>query len=455
LIPPVADPTDRLGNELAKARQSADLAALAVKDVPALLGANGVRHYFVAFLTPAETRGLDGFIGAYGELDADHGHVTLVRSGQATSLTANPGPGLHLIGPADYVSRYGAFKPQDNFEDLTYSPDFPSVEQEIAGLYPQVGGDRVDGVLALDPYALAALLTFTGPISVPGLNTQLTPANAAHVLLSGQYMTAEASAISNIQRHDFLQSALAVAFHRLTAGSLPAPETVATTLSPQAHHGRLLFWSSHPTDQPLLNRLGLEGAFPRPGPSSDVLAVTVANAANNKIDEYLGERILDSVHYDPVSGKVASTVTINLENSAPNHGLPKQVIGSYSGSGLLPGTNYTWLSVYSPFGAAGAWVDGRQVASPGWIPELGVRAYSMFVTIPAHTTVTVTLAFEGNVNPGRSYRIDLRLQPLVTMPTVSVSVTPSAGWADSGGQPENWGAGPDVVQQHLWRYHRS
>ena len=174
-----------------------------MKDAPALLGADGVRHYFVAFMTPAETRGLDGFIGAYGELAADRGHVTLIRSGQATNLTAHPIPGLHLTGPADYLSRYGVFKPQDHFEDLTYSPDFPTVGDEIAGLYKEVGGDRVDGVLALDPYALAALLTFTGPVSVPGLNTQLTPANAAQVLLSGQYTTAQASAISNVQRHDF------------------------------------------------------------------------------------------------------------------------------------------------------------------------------------------------------------------------------------------------------------
>ena len=142
LSAPIADPADRLGTDLAKARQDADLAALAVKEAPALLGADGVRHYFVAFMTPAETRGLDGFIGAYGELAVDRGRVTLVRSGQANHLTADPAPGLHLTGPADYLHRYGAFKPQDNFEDLTYSPDFPTVESVVSELYPQVGGDH-------------------------------------------------------------------------------------------------------------------------------------------------------------------------------------------------------------------------------------------------------------------------------------------------------------------------
>src|SRR5262249_51685341 len=147
--------------------------------------------------------------------------------------------------------------------------------------YPQVGGDHIDGVLVLDPYALSALLKFTGPISVPGLDTRLTSSNAADVLLRQQYTTAQANQISPAQRHDVLQGALAAAFRQLTTGSLPAPETLANTLAAQVHQGRLLFWSSHPGDQPLLTRLGLQGAFPQPGPDRDVLAVTVANAANN------------------------------------------------------------------------------------------------------------------------------------------------------------------------------
>jgi hypothetical protein len=454
LIGPLADRMDQLRTDLAKAGRESNLAAVAVKDAPALLGANGERHYFVAFMTPAETRGLGGFIGAYGELTADHGRIALTRSGQATHLVARPSPSLHLTGPADYLARYGAFKPQDNFEDLTYSPDFPSVEQVVAELYPQVGGDHIDGVLVLDPYALGALLHFTGPVSVAGLNTRLTPSNAAAVLLRQQYTTAQANSISTAQRHDFLQAALESAFRQLTTGSLPDPETLATTLAPMAHQGRLLFWSSHPADQPLLARLGLEGSFPQPGPASDVLAVTVANAANNKIDAFLREQVTDSVRYDPAKGGVASAVTVTLDNTAPNHGLPDSVIGSFAGSGLPPGTNYAWLSVYSPSTLTSAIVDGKAVPLPGWIPELGVRAYSLFVTTPAHSTSTVRLAFSGQIAPGPSYGLDLRLQPLATAPSVSVSATPVAGWVTPRAQPMTWVVGSDLVQHHSWRFHR-
>jgi hypothetical protein len=455
LLGPVADRVDQLRTNLAKAGRESDLATLAVNDAPALLGANGERHYFVAFMTPAETRGLGGFIGAYGELTANQGRIALIRSGQATHLVPTPLPSLHLNGPPDYVARYGAFKPQDNFEDLTYSPDMPTVESVIAALYPQVGGDHIDGVLVLDPYALGALLNFTGPVSVQGLNTQLTPANAAAVLLRQQYTTAQANAISPARRHDFLQAALGAAFGQLTTGSLPAPETLASKLAPQVHQGRLLFWSSHPADQPLLRRLGLDGAFPQPGPGRDVLAVTVANAANNKIDAYLQESISDSVHYDPASGKVASAVTIRLDNTAPNRGLPADVSGSFSGSGLPPGSNYAWLSIYSPFTLTSVEVDGKSTVVPPWIPELGVRAYSLFVSTSARGTSVVTLSFAGGVDPGSSYGLDLRLQPLATAPSVSVSATPVPGWANAAGQPATWVAGPDLVQHHSWGFNRT
>jgi hypothetical protein len=204
-----------------------------------------------------------------------------------------------------------------------------------------------------------------------------------------------------------------------------------------------------------LRRLDLAGAFPQPGPGHDVLAVTVANAANNKIDAYLHERLADSVRYDPTAGTVASTVTVSLDNTAPAGGLPDYVIGSFRGSGLPAGTNYAWLSVYSPFTLTSAAVNDRKVALPGWLPELGVRAYSLFVTTPAHSTSIVTLTFAGRVDPRPSYGVDLRLQPLAVTPSVSVSVGPASGWKAVAGQPATWVAGADLVQHHTWRFRRN
>jgi hypothetical protein len=449
LAAPVASRVSSLGTQLARADQATSLARAGVQAAPGLLGGDGTRHYLVAFMTPAETRGLGGFIGAYGELTVDQGRITLTRSGRAVDLTQNPSPGLKLTGPPSYLARYGAFAPQDNFEDLTYSPDFPTVDQVISEMYPQVGGDPIDGVMVIDPAALASLLRFTGPIALPDLAGQLTAANAANVLLRQQYLTAT----TTTDRHDLLQEALAVGFKRLTSGSLPLPKTLDSVLGPDVSQGRLLFWSNHPGEQSLLRRLGLAGSFPTPGPGSDLLAVTVANAGNSKIDAYLHEQVTDHVRYDPATGHVRATVAVTLHNAAPSTGLPGYVIGSYQGSGLAPGTSFLWLSLYSPLLLTESSLDGHPTGfSPG-IAELGVKAYSTFVMIPAGSTSTLSVTFDGSVTPGPDYGLTVRLQPLANPQSVSVSADPPAGWAEAS--PTTWTAGTGEVQRHTWIYKRT
>ena len=181
-------PLGPAGHPVFGAQASASLAAQLVQAAPSLLGGDGVRHYFIAFMTPAESRGLDGLDRRLRRATADQGHLTLTRSGDIGQLNAAmPRGGGHLTGPADYLARYGRFLPQDDrFQDVSYAPDLPTVADVIQQLYPQVGGSSIDGVLALDPYGLAALIRLTGPIEVPGLG-KLTSANTANELLEGQY----------------------------------------------------------------------------------------------------------------------------------------------------------------------------------------------------------------------------------------------------------------------------
>ena len=180
LIGQVQAPFGRVRSEVQQAASNASLAVQAAAVMPDMLGGDGPRHYFVAFMTPSESRGLDGFIGSYGLLTADAGHISLTRSGPISDIeNALPSGGAKLTGPIDYLARYGAFQPGLFPQDATYSPDLPSVSAVLSQLYPQAGGTSLDGVLAIDPYGLAALLNFTGPINVPGLATPLTSANAA------------------------------------------------------------------------------------------------------------------------------------------------------------------------------------------------------------------------------------------------------------------------------------
>ena len=446
LLEPVQSRLAQLDSQVTRAQSSASLAAQLVQVAPSLLGGDGVHHYFVAFMTPAESRGLDGLIASYGELTADQGHLTLTRSGDISDLNnalAAAGGG-HLTGPADYLARYGAFNPQNRFQDLSYAPDLPTVAGVIQQLYPQAGGGPIDGVLALDPYGLAALIGLTGPIEVPGLG-QLTSANAANELIEGQYLTFAPSQQSAV--HDYLQDALRIEFHQLTSGSLPGPRELSEALDPAVRQGRIQFWSFDKSDQPVLRRLGLAGTFPAAG-GQDLLAVTTQNAANNKIDAYLQRSISDAVNYDPANGAVESKVTITLHNEASALGVPSEVIGSYAGSGLPPGTNKTWLTLYSPLGLHEATVGGLQQGVTDKA-ELGVHAYSEYVDIPPEGSVTLTFDLAGVTTPGSGYRLTVRNQPMVLADHDTVSVDPASGWTVLGAA--TWLPGDDGTVGHTFQ----
>lgn len=433
LIGPLQTRAESFREDVGRAVHAAGLAVEAAKVLPAMLGGDGTRSYLVAFMTPAESRGYDGFIGSYGLLDATSGKVRLTVSGSIADIEdALPVGGAHLTGPRDFLARYGAFHPGEFPQDASYPPDLPTVADVLDQIYQQTGGVPLDGVLALDPEGLAALLHFTGPIQVAGLPIRLTQDNAAQVLLTEQYTTLDAGMTTavespeDVERHDFLQGALHAAFDKLVTGSLPAPKELASVLDPAVVAGRISFWSFHKDEQPLLRRLGIDGSFPSAA-GGDLLALTTQNTGNNKIDAYLHTSINDDVTFNPSTGSVHSTVIVHLRNDAPASGFPPIVIDSPADPNLPAGTNRTWLTLYSPLALTKVSVDGHP-ASTSSGEELGVNAYSAYVDVPPESTVSVSVSLAGVVDARTALPIAVRLQPSANPETVAVEVTPAGPW---------------------------
>ncbi|MGA2521742.1 MAG: DUF4012 domain-containing protein [Acidimicrobiales bacterium] len=449
LVGPVRASLVTFDQKLDQAEASARLAITAIPVLPGLLGADGPQHYFVAFVSPSEARGLDGIIGAYGELTASDGHISLVASGPDQSLdSALPSDGGALTGLSEYLARYGGFDPGRYFQDVTFSPDFPTVANVIAQLYPQAGGEHIDGVLMIDPYALARLLSITGPVKVPGLPEPLSSANAADVLLKDQYLSeAVTNAANQATRHDFLQNALHVTFQRLVNGTLPAPKALARALDPAVRAGRIALWSANRADLPLIDALHLGDAFPQ-ADGEDLVSVSAQNAGANKIDAYLHQSIVDRVLENPTTGAVSATVTVSLRNDAPSSGLPPIVIDSPSAPGTPTGANYDWLSIYTPFTLRGISTEGAiSPVSSG--RELGVKVYSGWVLVPPQSTLTVAFSLSGSVFPGPAYELHVRLQPSVNPVKFQARVSSTDGHGARG--PEmTWIAGTGVDQVHVF-----
>ena len=347
LAEPLSERLDDLDDDLDEYRPQLANVAEAVERVPALLGADGPRRYFVAFTTPAETRGLGGFMGNWTEITADDGRIRVSDSGRTRDLNLGGDDPRVVTGPEDWLEtwgRYGFDNGPDGstgdvpWSNITISPQFPSTGQVIAELYPQSGGRIVDGVFALDPYAVAGLLGFTGPISVEEVEGRLTKDNAVDFLLIEQYQT------ENDERIDLLEEVSRETISLLLTGALPGPVVVADTLGPLVDEGRIVGWATAPDEQQYFADLGLTGSMPSVD-GGDGLAVVFNNAGANKLDVYLEREVAYDATVDTANGATTATATVTLTNRAPSSGLPDGVIGNYTGD--APGTNRILVSLYS------------------------------------------------------------------------------------------------------------
>jgi hypothetical protein len=292
-------------------------------------------------------------------------------------------------------------------------------------LYPQSGGRPVDGVIAVDPTALAALLQFTGPVTVPGVPEPFTADNAAEFLLLDQYVELPDTG----ERIDVLEDLARATFDRLTSGDLPSPRTVADVLGPSVRDGHIQLYSADRAEQDLFTEIDADGALPPV--DGDFLAVVNSNATGNKIDRFLSRDIDYRATWNPDSGEVSATLAVTLVNTAPSSGLPDYVLGNALAEDegdLPPGTNRTHLSVYSPFALEGADLDGQPVDLPAEV-ERDRYAYSLFLDLPPEGgTRVLTLNLKGYVPvDGHGYRLDVAGQPLVLPDQLSVTVESTAG----------------------------
>ena len=266
----------------------------AIDLAPDMLGAGEPRTYLVLFTTPSESRGLGGFIGSYGELTIDDGRLTLSNFGRAQDLDAAAvQAGARVEGHEAFLRQYGRFGYGDDgavgnaaFRNLAMSPDFPTVAEIGASLYEQTTGREVDGVIAMDPFVVSALVRYVGTIDLPTVGVQLDAGSAIPYLLLDQYVL---GAADNDTRADGLAEAASLTFDALLGGALPDPITLSRDLGPLTSERRLLVWSADPEEQALLERVHVAGSIPESA-GSDGWAVTVSNGGGNKIDHFLQRR---------------------------------------------------------------------------------------------------------------------------------------------------------------------
>jgi hypothetical protein len=322
-----------------------------------MLGADGPRTWLLLVQNNAEIRATGGMTGSWAVLHADHGRVRMGLQGADTDMPPLRRPAVSL--PAGVRELYGSDLGTD-FRDMNFDPHFPDVARMAAALLAHDHHVHVDGVVAVDPVALAHVLRGTGPVPVRfhGRETLLTAGNVVHTLLNEVYLTIDDGQLQN----DFFDAAARAVFDGVTRGGGDA-RTMTEGLVTAADRGRILVWSRNRAEQRALQRTQVSGALPDGADGVPQVGVYLDDATATKMEYYLRARSTVRATGCSASGVQTLRVRTVLRSTAPRDAgrLSPYVTGpgTYAPRGSM--RINAWL--YAPTGGSIVSVaaDGRAV----------------------------------------------------------------------------------------------
>lgn len=392
---PIRDELDELQADFDDNEERLQNAIDAVRLAPNILGGEELRRYLLMFTSPAEARGLGGFVGSFMVLEVDDGDLRVVEFGRTRELSSpTAGADCSACDP-EMLARYGRFGFTTGpggttggvlFSNITMPAHFPYVAEAAASIYPQGAGAPVDGVLILDPYVVQALMRYSGPIEVPELDTVVSPNNAAQFLLSDQYVLAGDRA----ERVEALDTLGRGAIAGILSGALPAPPEVARDLGPLVSERRLLMWTDRVDEQDLLDRIGMLGSMPAIDPLDGGFSVSVTNASANKIDVFLERDVTVDVVVN-ADGTRRLVADVAFRNTAPASGLPPYVIGNRIDQ--PDGHSRLFVTFYGPPRLRVFELDGAPTGGET-LPEAGWTATSQYLDLSAGESATYRLEYD-------------------------------------------------------------
>jgi len=364
LLPQVAEPLEEATAELKLASVALNSAADAAKVAPAMLGADDSRNYLLIIQNNAEIRASGGIPGALAVLTLDDGKLTLSGQNTATEVGAMTPP-----LPVDqqqqqiYTARLGKY-----MQDVNLTPDFPTAATTAQAMWEKKTGQKVDGIISIDPVVLSYILQSTGTVSVTspelaaveasGLPTQLTGDNVVQTLLSDVYAKIKQPKLQDA----YFAGVAKEVFAALSSGKGEARGLIAG-ITRGAEEGRVLVWSDNASEQSVISKYALSGSISGPSVSPAQFGVYFNDGTGAKMDYYV-KRTVQLVKECPADGYEEATVRVTSTNTAPADAatsLPAYVTGAGT-FGIAPGTVQTNIVAYGPAQAnvESATVDGEK-----------------------------------------------------------------------------------------------
>jgi hypothetical protein len=350
LLPQVSEPLVDARDELASVTGPLSAAANTSLIAPAMLGAEGSRNYLLMIQNNAETRATGGIPGALAVLTFEAGKMSLGAQSSATDLGS-----MAPVLPVDeeqkriYTTRLGKY-----MQDVNLTPDFPTAAVTAQSMWERKTGQRVDGVVSIDPVVLSYILESTGPVAVSGpdliavkaagLPLELTATNVVPTLLSDAYAKIEEPKLQDA----YFASVAKDVFSALSRGQGEAKGLLAG-LTRGTEEGRVLLWSANTSEQSIISKYQVGGSIAGPSVAPAQFGVYFNDGTGAKMD-YYAKRTVQLVKECPADGYEQTTVRVTSTNAAPADAatsLPAYVTGD-GVFGVPPGSVQTNIVAYGP-----------------------------------------------------------------------------------------------------------
>ncbi|MCD1269649.1 DUF4012 domain-containing protein [Microbacterium sp. MEC084] len=348
LIGPVRDGVSGVADVMATMAPVMELA-------PPMLGAEGPRNYLLVFQNNAEAVGLGGSAAAQTLVAVDNGALSL-RS-QANSGSYATGQAVDADVPRSAIDLYSNYL-IDHINTSASRPDFPTMANILIGWWQRdISDDRIDGVVSIDPIALARVLRATGPIALP-TGDELNESNAVDLLLHDIYMRwgsyEEAPLVDA-----FFAGVAGLVFEKVATGAFDLQD-MAWALREGIDEGNIMFYSTDERIQREIAPLRVSGILPNDNTVTTTAGVYFRDESTSKIDYYmssaidLSERCSDGMRFFTVQ----PTLKLDLSQAEADM-LPQYIRSGRWGSAQFR----TQVYVYGPPGTAveSVSVDGRDV----------------------------------------------------------------------------------------------
>jgi hypothetical protein len=399
--------------------------------LPALLGAHEPRTFLLLAVNNAELRAGGGIPGALVLLRVDQGRVEVVRQVPSSGVGGFARPVLPL-DPDDvavHTERLGSF-----VQDVTSTPDFPTTARLAAEMWERRQGERVDGVLATDPVALAYLLGATGPVKVA------LPQDLADALDRDSVRVTGKNVVDLVLRrvYDDLDPEQADEFFALVAsgvldrvmGEKVDPRGLLPAARAAADEHRLRVWSADRDEQAQLEGTVIAGTFTGAPEAADAIGVFFADGVAGKMSAYLDARIAHAGSQCTPDGRV-DELEVRLASAAPPDAatsLPPYVAGRPGGASP-PGTIRLNVDVVGPRDAGAPRLERDGRAFGGEAVTAHGRPVTSFTVVLApgeSTRLTVRVPAAAGA-ASRAERVDVWSTPTTTLTGLQTLEVPACG----------------------------